>query len=453
MEEKRIYYVGIDHGNHLMKTSNHVFENGVERQAVKPTFQANTLVYDGAFYKIGEKRNSVKDSKLADDDYYLLTLAALAKECQSGNIPNGARVVLGVGLPLKQFATVRKQFVKYLKRGNQPVHFKFEDVAYDFTIENVLAFPQCYAAVADRLGSMKGEYLIVDVGSWTIDIMHVKDGVPVESKCETFTESMISVIQEIKSRSSEVFGKEISENVITDYISNLGGNYPEKYARIMDESLEKFVARVEGVLKENGHDTEFTNIIYVGGGAKAMERFGKHGDNISYVTDVRANAKGYEFLAKQMAQRQVVHMVMGFRERRLGCRLYVDRQSDANILKKLDRMLVDGSFLNQTELIKRGIELAYEEAYGEAEEVKASHRQEIDVKKFAEEVARALKPEMEKLMAECEARVAATETPTPPTPALASMHDAPKDNTVSVTDDEVIIPSQTFNFLKGLNDD
>ena len=75
-------------------------------------------------------------------------------------------------------------------------------------------------------------------------------------------------------------------------------------------------------------------------------------------------------------------MVMGFRERRLGCRLYVDRQSDANILKKLDRMLVDGSFPNQTELIKRGIELAYEEVYGEAEEVKASHRQEIDVKKF-----------------------------------------------------------------------
>ena len=50
-------------------------------------------------------------------------------------------------------------------------------------------------------------------------------------------------------------------------------------------------------------------------------------------------------------------MAMGFRERRLGCRLYMDRQSDANILKKLDRMLVDGSFPNQTELIKRGIEL------------------------------------------------------------------------------------------------
>ena len=116
-------------------------------------------------------------------------------------------------------------------------------------------------------------------------------------------------------------------------------------------------------------------------------------------------------------------------------------------------MLVDGSFPNQTELIKRGIELAYEEVYGEAEEVKASHRQEIDVKKFAEEVARALKPEMEKLMAECEARVATAETLALPELALASTHDVPQDNTVPVTDDEVIIPSQTFNFLKGLNDD
>lgn len=152
MEEKRIYYVGIDHGNHLMKSTNHVFENGVERLATKPTFSANTLIFEGVFYKIGEKRNSVKDSKLADDDYYLLTLAALAKECQSGSIPNGARVVLGVGLPLKHFATVRKAFVKYLKREQQPVKFRYEDVQYSFTIENVLAFPQCYAAVADKLG-------------------------------------------------------------------------------------------------------------------------------------------------------------------------------------------------------------------------------------------------------------------------------------------------------------
>lgn len=145
-------------------------------------------------------------------------------------------------------------------------------------------------------------------------------------------------------------------------------------------------------------------------------------------------------------------MVMGFRERRLGCRLYVDRQSDANILKKLDRMLVDGSFSNQTELIKRGIELAYEEVYGE-ESARSSGMSDVDIRKLAGEIVVALKPEMEKLMAECEARVATAETPASPKPALASTHDVLQDNTASITDDEAILPSQTFNFLKGLNDD
>ena len=64
-----------------------------------------------------------------------------------------------------------------------------------------------------------------------------------------------------------------------------------------------------------------------------------------------------------------------------------------------------------------------------------------------------MKPEIEKLLVKYEVRVDTAETPSSPTPTLASTHDAPQDNTASVPDDEVIIPSQTFNFLKGLNDD
>lgn len=145
-------------------------------------------------------------------------------------------------------------------------------------------------------------------------------------------------------------------------------------------------------------------------------------------------------------------MVMGFRERRLGCRLYVDRQSDANILKKLDRMLVDGSFSNQTELIKRGIELAYEEVYGE-EGARSFGMSDVGISKLAGEIVGALKPEIEKLLVEYEARVATAERLASPTPALASTHDVPQDNTAPVTGNEVILPSQTFDFLKGLNDD
>lgn len=40
------------------------------------------------------------------------------------------------------------------------------------------------------------------------------------------------------------------------------------------------------------------------------------------------------------------------RERRLNCRLYVDRQADATVVGKLDRLIEEKYFLNQTELIK-----------------------------------------------------------------------------------------------------
>ena len=44
----------------------------------------------------------------------------------------------------------------------------------------------------------------------------------------------------------------------------------------MESELEAFAKKVEGILKENGHDTEFANIIYVGGGAKVMAAYGRH---------------------------------------------------------------------------------------------------------------------------------------------------------------------------------
>lgn len=241
----------------------------------------------------------VKDSKLADDDYYILTLAMLAKETRTREIPQDSAIVLAVGMPLKQFSSERNAFIRYLKRDSQPVDFKYEDEASRFYIDKVVAFPQCYAAVVSRLPSMK-ECLIVDIGSWTIDIMEVRNGVPVESHCETFSESLVSVIQDIRSESSELLKKEISENRIIAYIQGDAENIPKQHQKLMDTALERFAARVEGLLKENGHDTRFTEMVYVGGGSAVMKKYGRTGSNISYITDIKANAIGYEYIARQI---------------------------------------------------------------------------------------------------------------------------------------------------------
>ncbi len=124
MGKEAKYYIGIDHGNHMMKSANHIMENGIKKLAAKPTFETNTLTFQGSVYKVGEGRTEVKEDKTADDDYYILTLAMLAKEAETRGLPNGAHIVLSTGMPLKQFAAGRAGFIRYLKRDGQPVCFK-----------------------------------------------------------------------------------------------------------------------------------------------------------------------------------------------------------------------------------------------------------------------------------------------------------------------------------------
>ena len=93
------------------------------------------------------------------------------------------------------------------------------------------------------------------------------------------------------------------------------------------------------------------------------------------------------------------------RERRLNCRLYVDRQADATVVEKLDRLLVEKHFLNQTELIKHGIELVYQEVYEREDARDKSDISNVDLRKLAEAIAGELKPGLRLLLEGTEARL------------------------------------------------
>ena len=53
------------------------------------------------------------------------------------------------------------------------------------------------------------------------------------------------------------------------------------------------------MLKEHGYNLDSTPIVFVVGGATVMKRFGKPmGGNVQYFQDIKANAKGYEYLGR-----------------------------------------------------------------------------------------------------------------------------------------------------------
>lgn len=61
----------------------------------------------------------------------------------------------------------------------------------------------------------------------------------------------------------------------------------------INAGLKRYALEVEAKLRELKIDFDFTNVVYVGGGSGVMRRFGScTGENVRYVTDVRANALG-----------------------------------------------------------------------------------------------------------------------------------------------------------------
>ena len=83
--DNKVEVIGIDHGWSGMKTVHEVFTSGCKEISTEPAFTEDLLEFGGKYYKIGSKRLEVKDTKVTDENYYMLTLAAVAKELKIRN--------------------------------------------------------------------------------------------------------------------------------------------------------------------------------------------------------------------------------------------------------------------------------------------------------------------------------------------------------------------------------
>ena len=293
---QNIEVIGLDHGWSLIKSISEVFVTGIKEITTIPALHSDTLEYKGKYYRVGTNRQEVKDTKTEDDSFKLLTYAAVAKELKRRGLTE-SRVFLAVGLPLTRFGAEKRDFIKYLLE-EKDVTFAFEQVSYHIMIENVAVFPQCYAAVADRLPSFAKKTLVVDIGSWTIDIMPVIDRAPDESNCVTIPRGLITCIRSINEQCVRQLNGEVDESEIQRFMRFGTADMDERYLKIIKAEVINFVDKVYNSIREYGYNLATTPIVFVGGGAVVMKNFGNYGQkNISYILDVKANAKGYEFLA------------------------------------------------------------------------------------------------------------------------------------------------------------
>ena len=127
--------IGIDHGYGNMKTANCCFPTGITAYDSEPLFTADMLIYNGKYYLIGEGHKKFAPDKVKDEDYYVLTLAAIAKELKAENLTE-AHIVIAAGLPLTWTSGKKAEFRAYLMK-NAEVEFTYKKKDYHIYIDDV----------------------------------------------------------------------------------------------------------------------------------------------------------------------------------------------------------------------------------------------------------------------------------------------------------------------------
>ena len=292
--------IGIDHGYGNLKTANTVTTTGIAEYKNRPAFDADLLEIDGKFYKIGEGHKYFIPDKTADNDFYLMTLAAVAKEMQLAGITSG-NVHLAVGLPLTWVKNQRETFRRYMLQ-NQSVCFTYNCTEYKINVVGCSVFPQGYTAVIEHLPEMNGVNMIADIGNGTLNIMYIENKKPIENKCYTEKLGVEQCVTACKNALRDIYGVEISDSTITEIIMTGAANIGEKYLNVIVSECKAYYEKIMETLKRYNYDPGLMRLYVCGGGACIFKNFGNP-ENAMIINDICSAAKGYENLAYSLLKK------------------------------------------------------------------------------------------------------------------------------------------------------
>ena len=212
--------IGVDHGYAAMKTAHFSFHTGLVAHEHEPYTLSNVLEYGGKYYVVGSGRQPLQKDKTQTEDYYLLTLAAIAKELAYRNAGTAADIHLAAGLPLTSFGRDKKAFRDYLCRGGKPVSFRYEGQDYVITISKVSLYPQGYAAVLTQ-GSLLDEpsVIVADIGGWTVDLMRLDNRIPNAATCRSLELGMIRCVDDIREQVRRETGLSLTDAQIENMLA------------------------------------------------------------------------------------------------------------------------------------------------------------------------------------------------------------------------------------------
>ena len=104
--------VPVDTGYGNIKNSIHSFPTGIAAYKTKPAFEGKILHIGDMYYRIGEGHKEYIPDKTVDEEFRLLTIAAICDECRSCGYYEG-NIYLAVGCPTTMLTAQRESTREY----------------------------------------------------------------------------------------------------------------------------------------------------------------------------------------------------------------------------------------------------------------------------------------------------------------------------------------------------
>ncbi len=288
--------IGVDHGYQNIKTAHAIFKSGVTTYDKEPAFTHNMLTYEGRYYIIGDEHKEFTAMKMNDQDYYILTLAAIGVELHLRGLTS-ARVHIAAGLPLTWVSEQKEAFKAYLLQ-NKEADFTFRGVSYHVEFVGADVFPQGFSTVADRLREFKGVNMLCDIGNGTMNIMYINNGRPVVSKCFTEKYGTQQCVLASREKLMRRFGATVDDAVIEEVLRYGEADIGRQYLDTIRDAAKEYANGIMRRLREHEYNPELMKLYVVGGGGCLIENFTDYDPaRVTINTDICAAAKGYELLA------------------------------------------------------------------------------------------------------------------------------------------------------------
>lgn len=287
-----VIIIGIDSGYGNIKTANCCFPANLSAYDREPVFKENLLVYESKFYLIGEGHKEFLADKTRDLDYYVLALAAIARELNMRKMTCG-KIRIAAGLPLTWVSGQRDEFRDYLLQ-NKAVDFSFRNVSYHVEIVGVDVFPQGFAAVADRLSDFRGVNMICDIGNGTMNIMFINDKKPVSGNMFTEKYGTHQCLLAVRENVMRAYHTTVDEAIINRVFRFGTADIKEDYLKTITDTATDYVEGIFQRLREHEYNPELMRLYVLGGGSCLIRNFGVYdASRVTINDDICATAKGY----------------------------------------------------------------------------------------------------------------------------------------------------------------